>query len=109
MPKKSIPIGKSSALPLKITDKIYADTLSSEYLQELITFCQVAKQGYAICICNVPKSREDLILQLMERLKPDGIGLYPAKLQAKDLSLGKNLGFYLEVESSSSLRIVTKK
>jgi len=95
MPKKSIPIGKSTVLPPRKKDRIFADTLTSEYLQELMTFCRVAKQGYAICICNVPKSREDLILQLLERLEPDGIGLYPVKLQAKDLSLGKKLRILL--------------
>lgn len=96
MAKKSFPTNKSSALPLKEKDRIYLDTLTSEYLKELITFCRVAKQGYALCICNVPKFREDLISTLNEKLKPDGIGVYQLRLSTEDLSLGRKIRILLE-------------
>jgi tetratricopeptide (TPR) repeat protein len=109
MPKQLMPIKKSAtSLPTK-KDGILADTLTSEYLQELITFCQVAKQGYALCVCNTPRSQEDLILSLIKRLRPTGVGLYLFKLSVKDKSLGEKLRILLESEKFAQFKNSHKK
>jgi tetratricopeptide (TPR) repeat protein len=109
MSKKPVQIGKPRK-PLKkerqIACEVLAplirkerfDALTLGQFQELKTFIRVANQGYGICICNIPKLREDLISTLTEDLMVDGIGIYQVKLQAEDQSMGAKIRILLKSE-----------
>ena len=109
MPKKSPQTGKSSARLPRQNQAIHLDAVASEYLKELITFSRVANQGYAICICNTPKFREDLISKLTEKLEQDGIGVYQVKLAPREQSLGKRIRILLESKNFLQFRNTHQK
>jgi len=80
------------------------DLLTSDQLKEVSTFARVANQGYAICICNIPRLREDLIIGLKEDLKSEGIGLYQLRLRSGDRSLGAKIRTLLQDEDFFQFR-----
>ena len=96
MSKKHPRTTRASSHLLKDKNRIYPDVLTSEYLEELLTFSRVATQGYAVCICNIPKFRDDLMSLLAEKLKPDGIGFHTVRLSENEQSLGRIIRILLE-------------
>jgi tetratricopeptide (TPR) repeat protein len=85
------------------------DLLASDQLKEITTFARVANQGYAICACNMPSLREDLIIGLAEDLKSEEIGLYQVRLKSEDRSLGAKIRTLLQNEEFSKFREQYKK
>ncbi len=107
IPKSSRSTGEKQAIYYKkppILPRATFDILTSEYIKELITYSQIANQGYAICICNVPKLREDLISALAEDLKSHKIGVYKLILNTEDQSLGRRMRILLESEEFQSFQ-----
>jgi tetratricopeptide (TPR) repeat protein len=120
MPRKSTSTGKHKSTIVREKEGVYRttqpeprneqfDLLTSDQLKEVSTFARVANQGYGICICNIPKLREDLIIGLTEDLKSERIGLYQLRLRSGDRSLGAKIRILLQDEDFSQFRTKYQK
>ena len=64
------------------------DIYAEEVLQELSTFLKMAKDGgVAICICNAPAKRSEILTAISDRVKSDRMAIYTLNMDNGQKSL----------------------